>query len=176
MKILIACEYSGIVRDAFAKKGHDAWSCDILPTEVPGKHIQDDVLKHLDKKWDLMIAHPPCTHLAVSGARWFKYKQKEQLEAINFVKTALENPVSVISSKIRKQDQIVQPYFFGDKFSKKTCWWLKNLQKLKPTNIVDKGEFVIHGGKRIPKWYSNRERKRDKTFLGMANAMAEQWG
>jgi site-specific DNA-cytosine methylase len=185
VKVLIACEYSGIVRSAFEKRGHNAWSCDILPTEIPGNHIQDDVLKHLDKEWDLMIAHPPCTHLAVSGARWFKYKQKEQLEAINFVKTllkadinkiALENPVSIISSKIRKQDQIVQPYFFGDKFSKKTCWWLKNLHKLKPTNIVDKGEFVIHGGKRIPKWYSNRERKRDKTFPGMAKAMAEQWG
>ena len=185
MKVLIACEYSGIVRTAFKQLNFDAWSCDILPTEIPGQHIQDNVLNHLDKGWDLMIAHPPCTHLAVSGARWFKDKKKEQQEALEFVKKlldapinkiALENPISIISSKIRKPDQIVQPYFFGDKFSKKTCWWLKNLQKLKPTNIVEKGEFVIHGGKKIPKWYSNRERQRDKTFPGMAKAIAEQWG
>ena len=185
MKILVACEYSGIVRDAFASKGHDAWSCDILPTESPGNHFQGDVLEHLDKGWDLMIAHPPCTHLAVSGARWFKYKQKEQIEALDFVKKlldapinkiALENPVSIISSKIRKPDQIVQPYFFGDTFTKTTCLWLKNLPKLKISNFVDKGEFVIHGGKKIAKWYSNRERNRDKTFPGMAKAMADQWG
>ena len=185
MRVLIACEYSGIVREEFKKNGHDAWSCDILPTEIEGQHYQCDVREILNQDWDLMIAHPPCTHLATSGARWFKDKVNEQKEALAFVqllmdapihKIAIENPVSIISSRIRKPDQIIQPWMFGEQFQKTTCLWLKNLPKLIPTNIVDKGEFVIHGGKKIAKWYSNRELKRDKTFVGIANAMAAQWG
>lgn len=184
MRVLVACEFSGVVREAFIKKGHDAWSCDILPTTLPGQHLQGDVLEVLHEGWDLMIAHPPCTHLATSGARWFKYKQVEQREALEFVrqlldapilKIALENPVSVISTQIRKPDQIIQPWMFGDEYTKTTCLWLKNLPKLEPTDIVGKGEFVIHGGKRMPKWYSNRERSRSITFLGIAEAMAIQW-
>jgi len=185
MKVLIACEYSGRVRDAFIKKGHDAMSCDLLPTETPGPHYQGNVLDILEDGWDLMIAHPPCTHLAVSGARWFKDKLEEQAEALWFVdclfyapidRICIENPVSIISTWFRKPDQIIQPWMFGDSYQKKTCLWLKNLPKLKPTKVVDPGEFVIHGGKKIPKWYSNRELKRDKTFQGIALAMAEQWG
>ena len=194
MKVLIACEFSGIVRDAFKEKGHDAWSCDILASESKGNHIKGDVLKRLDEGWDLMIAHPPCTHLAVSGARWFKYKQKEQLEALDFVKKlldapinkiALENPVSIISSKIRKPDQIIQPYQFGHEAQKTTCLWLKNLPKLKSTNIVSKGQFTIFkSGKKHPKWYADalklskhdRMKKRSETFKGIAQAMADQWG
>ena len=174
MKVLIACEFSGIVRDAFIAKGHDAMSCDLLPTEKPGPHYQGDVLEILNDGWDMMIAHPPCTHLATSGARWFKDKIKEQKEALEFVqllmdapvnRIAIENPISIISSRIRKPDQIIQPWMFGEQYQKTTCLWLKNLPKLVPTNIVDKGEFVIHGGKKIAKWYSNRELKRDKTFV-----------
>lgn len=185
MKILVACEYSGRVRDAFLELGHDALSCDLKETESPGPHWKGNVFEIIDWGWDLMIAHPPCTHLAVSGARWFKDKQEEQRDALDFVKKlidlpiskiAIENPVSIISSRIRKPDQIIQPWMFGDPYTKTTCLWLKNLPKLKPTNIVDKGEFVIHGGKRISKWYSNREFARDKTFKGIAEAMAQQWG
>ncbi len=194
MKVLVACEYSGIVRDAFTKVGHEATSCDILPTESEGKHYQGDVLDILDDGWDLMIAHPPCTHLAVSGARWFVNKQKEQQEALAFVKQllnapikriALENPVSVISSKIRKPDQIIQPYQFGHQAQKTTCLWLKNLPLLQPTKIVSKGEFVtFKSGKKHPKWYAEayklskheRMKVRSKTFTGIADAMANQWG
>ena len=145
MRVLIACEFSGIVRDAFAANGCDAWSCDLLPTERPGQHIQDDVLKHLGDGWDFMIAHPPCTHLAVSGARWFKEKLEQQQEALEFVRMllnapveriCLENPVSIISSRIRKPDQIIQPWQFGHGETKATCLWLKNLPKLIPTDIV----------------------------------------
>ena len=136
MKVLVACEYSGRVRDAFKARGHDAWSCDLLPTDVEGQHIQGSVLDVLDQGWDLMIAHPPCTHLAVSGARWFKDKKQEQHEALCFVsallnapidKIALENPISVISTKIRKPTQIIQPWQFGHGETKATCLWLKNL-------------------------------------------------
>ena len=194
MRVLVACEFSGIVRDAFKGKGHDAWSCDILASESKGNHIKGDVLKRLDEGWDLMIAHPPCTHLAVSGARWFKYKQKEQLEALDFVKKlldapinkiALENPVSIISSKIRKPDQIIQPYQFGHEAQKTTCLWLKNLPKLKSTKVVGKGQFTIFkSGKKHPKWYADalklskhdRMKKRSETFKGIAEAMADQWG
>ena len=194
MKVLIACEFSGIVRDAFKKKGHDAWSCDILESESKGNHIKGDVLERLDEGWDLMIAHPPCTHLAVSGARWFKYKQKEQIEALDFVKKlldapidkiALENPVSIISSKIRKPDQIIQPYQFGHEAQKTTCLWLKNLPKLESTKVVSKGQFTIFkSGKKHPKWYADalklskhdRMKKRSETFKGIAEAMADQWG
>lgn len=191
MKVLIACEFSGTVRNAFLKRGHDAWSCDLLPTEVEGPHIQGDVLNILNDGWDLMIAHPPCTHLATSGARWFKNKEKEQKEALEFVslllnapinKIALENPISIISSRIRKPDQIVQPWMFGHPEQKSTCLWLKNLSLLKPTKIVDKGEMhVTKSGKKLPKWYNippreDRWKMRSKTFEGIAAAMAEQWG
>ena len=144
LKVLVACEYSGAVRDAFGALGHDAWSCDLLPTEKPGKHFEKDVRDLLCVEWDLMIAHPPCTHLCVSGARWFKDKVNEQAAALDFVREllnadiphiALENPVSIISSKIRKPDQIIQPWQFGHGETKATCLWLKNLPKLKPTNI-----------------------------------------
>lgn len=180
MRVLVACEFSGIVREAFAKRGHDAWSCDLLDTEIPGNHIKDDVLKHLDDGWDLMIAHPPCTHLAVSGARWFKDKQKEQSEALEFVKKlfdapiekiCIENPVSIISSRIRKPDQIIQPWQFGHGEVKTTFLWLKNLKQLTPTNVVD--------GRLQRVWREppskNRWKNRSRTFPGIAEAMAEQW-
>ena len=181
MKILIACEFSGIVRNAFIQRGHDALSCDILPTESPGQHYQGDVLEILNDGWDLMVAHPPCTHLAVSGARWFKDKKVEQIEALEFVrnllfapipKIALENPISVISSKIRKPDQIIQPWQFGHGETKSTCLWLKNLPKLQPTNIVNGREARIH---RMPP-RPDRWKERSRTFPGIASAMAEQWG
>jgi len=185
MKILVACEYSGRVREAFRKLGHDAWSCDLLPSDDNSPyHIQGDVLELLDKGWDMMIAHPPCTHLAVSGARWFKDKQQEQVEALEFVRTllnapipkiALENPVSIISTKIRKPNQIIQPWQFGHGETKATCLWLKNLPELQPTNIVEGREQNIWRKKGVPKgmplW-----KWRSLTFQGIANAMAEQWG
>lgn len=180
MRVLIACEFSGIVRDAFARRGHDAWSCDLLPTERPGQHIQGDVLGILGDGWDLMIAHPPCTHLAVSGARWFKDKQREQAEALEFVKrllevpiekVALENPVSVISTRIRKPDQIIQPWMFGDAETKTTCLWLKNLPCLMPTNIVESlGNRLHRLGPSPDRW-----KLRSRTYQGIADAMAEQW-
>ena len=181
MRVLIACEYSGTVRDAFAARGHDAWSCDLLPTERLGNHIHGDVLQHLHRNWDLMIAHPPCTHLAVSGARWFKDKQIEQAEALDFVRRlldatipriALENPISIISSRIRKPDQIIQPWQFGHGETKATCLWLKNLPKLLPTNIVEGREARIHKMPPGP----DRWKERSRTFEGIAQAMAEQWG
>lgn len=181
MRVLVACEYSGIVRDAFRAIGHDAWSCDLLPTERPGPHIQGDVLEVIGDGWDLMIAHPPCTHLAVSGARWFKDKQKEQQAALDFVallmdapipRLAIENPISVISSRIRKPDQIIQPWQFGHGETKATCLWLKDLPKLVPTNIVDGREARIH--KMPPS--KDRWKERSRTYEGIAKAMAEQWG
>ena len=194
MKVLVACEYSGIVRDAFAAKGHDAWSCDILPTESPGNHFQGDVLEHLDKGWDLMIAHPPCTHLAVSGARWFTEGKKPwslQEEALDFVrklldapinKIALENPVSVISTKIRKPNQNIQPFQYGHDVTKKTCLWLKNLPNLKPTKIV-KPDIVLVNGKKMSRMHyesfklpsKERSKVRSKFYTGIAEAMADQW-
>lgn len=188
MKVIVGCEYSGTVRDAFNELGHTAVSVDLLPSEKPGEHYMEDLLSFCRRNvdnYDMLIAHPPCTHLAVSGARWFKDKKEVQERALQFVRDlmdlpfkhiAIENPVSIISTHIRKPDQIVHPWMFGDSYSKTTCLWLKNLPKLQPTNIVDKGKFVIHGGKRIPEWYSNRTIKRDKTFEGMAKAMAAQWG
>lgn len=191
MKVLIACEFSGTVKNAFSRLGHDAYSCDLLPSEQSGKHITGDVMTVLDDGWDLMVAFPPCTHLACSGARWFKNKQKEQEEAIAFVrallgapihKIALENPVGIISSRIRKPDQIVQPWMFGDPFTKTTCLWLKGLPKLIPTKIVDKGKIqVVKSGKKLPEWYSNAKKDerwkiRSKTFSGLADAIANQWG
>ena len=195
MKVLIACEYSGIVRDAFSAKGHDAWSCDILPTESLGNHFQGDVLEHLGKGWDLMIAHPPCTHLAVSGARWFTEGKKPwslQEEALNFVrklldapidKIALENPVSVISTKIRKPNQIIQPFEYGHDVTKRTCLWLKNLPNLKPTKIV-KPDIVLVNGKKMSRMHyesfklpsKERSKVRSKFYTGIAQAMADQWG
>lgn len=181
MKVLIACEFSGIVRDAFIAKGHDAISCDLLPTFSKGPHCRQDVKYLLADPWDLMIAHPPCTHLAVSGARWFKDKQKEQAEALDFVrlllnadipKIALENPISVISSKIRKPDQIIQPWQFGHGETKATCLWLKNLPLLKPTNIVEGREAKVHKMPPGP----DRWMKRSLTYQGIADAMADQWG
>ena len=192
MRVLIACEYSGTVRDSFIRAGHYAASCDLLPSESTlGDHYQCDVLNILDHDWDLMIAHPPCTHLAVSGARWFKDKQQEQLEALEFVKQllaapipriALENPVSIISSHIRKPDQIIQPYQFGHEATKTTCLWLKDLPHLIPTKVVGKGDrHVTKSGKSLPTWYNlppsaDRWKIRSATFKGIAEAMASQWG
>lgn len=181
MRVLVACEYSGRVRDAFKAKGHDAWSCDLLETEVPGNHIQHDVKHVLQMGWDLMICHPPCTHLAVSGARWFIEKSKEQAEALEFVrmllnadipKICLENPVSIISSKIRKPDQIIQPWQFGHGETKATCLWLKGLPLLTPTNIVAGREAKVHKMAPSP----TRWKDRSRTYEGIAQAMAEQWG
>ena len=181
MKILIACEFSGTVRDAFIAKGHDAWSCDLLPTDVLGNHIQDDVLNVIDDTWDMMIAHPPCTHLAVSGARWFKYKALEQKEAIDFFmalanapieKVCVENPISIMSTKYRKPDQIIQPWMFGHGETKATCLWLKGLSKLKPTNVVEGREARIHN---MPPT-KDRSKLRSLTYPGIADAMANQWG
>ena len=152
MKVLVACEFSGAVRDAFSSLGHYAVSCDLLPSETAGFHYQGDVRDILNECWDLMIAHPPCTHLAISGARWFGEKKKEQQESLEFVKLllsapvpriALENPVSVISSKIRKPDQVIHPWQFGHGESKTTCLWLKGLPKLRPTKIVGGREMRI---------------------------------
>lgn len=145
MRVLIACEFSGIVREAFRARGHDAWSCDLLETEIPGQHIRADVLSIISDGWDLMIAHPPCTHLAVSGARWFVDKMKEQADAADFFmalvnasvsRIAVENPISVMSTLYRKPDQIIQPWQFGHPESKATCLWLKGLPKLVPTNVL----------------------------------------
>lgn len=189
MKILIACEYSGVVRDAFRKLGHDVWSCDILPCDSePAYHYQCDVLTLLDKKWDMMIAHPPCTHLAVSGAKHFKEKIADgrQQAALDFVqklmdapieKIVIENPVSIISTRIRKPDQIIQPYEYGNPSKKTTCLWLKNLPKLIPTDIVEPNMKTYKDGSTFSAdygWSSNH--KRNKTYQGIADAMADQWG
>tara|TARA_R100000234_G_scaffold62779_1_gene38151 strand:+ start:80 stop:625 length:546 start_codon:yes stop_codon:yes gene_type:complete len=180
MKILIACEFSGRVRDAFLDKGHDAMSCDFLPTEKDGPHYEGDVKDIIGDGWDMMIAHPPCTHLAVSGARWFKDKKEEQKEALDFVrlllnapieKIALENPISVISTKVRKPDQIIQPWMFGHGETKATCFWLKNLPKLESTDIVEGRENRIH--RMAPS--KDRWKNRSRTYTGIAKAMAEQW-
>jgi site-specific DNA-cytosine methylase len=182
LKVLVACEFSGRVREAFAKRGHDAWSCDLLPNE-DGRlfHIVGDVTDILGDGWDLMIAHPPCTHLCSSGARWFKDKAQQQLEAIEFVrllldapieKIALENPVGVLSSKVRKPTQIIQPWQFGHGETKATCLWLKNLPKLKPTSIVPGREAKTH---RMPPTV-DRWKLRSITYQGIADAMADQWG
>ena len=179
MKVLIACEFSKVVRDAFRKHGHDAWSCDLLPSR--GHHFHCDVSLLLNKGWDMMIAFPPCTHLAVSGARWFKDKQQEQAEALDFVRLlldapipriALENPIGVISTHIRKPDQIIQPWQFGHGETKATCLWLKNLPLLIPTNIVEGRVGKVW---RLPP-SEDRWKLRSITYQGIADAMAEQWG
>ena len=205
MKVLIACEESQAVCKAFREKGHEAYSCDILPCSGghPEWHIQGDVLKQLDKDWDMIIGFPPCTHLAVSGARHFakKIADGRQQQGIDFFmslanadcpKIALENPVSIMATKWRKPDQIIQPWQFGHEAQKTTCLWLKGLPKLKPTKVVGRGEFYITPkGQKMPKWlsdpvdkngkkiaYNSEEIKilRSKTFVGIAKAMAEQWG
>ena len=210
MRVLVACEESQAVTKAFRKLGHEAFSCDLLPCSGghPEWHYQQDVFEVIDKGWDLMIAHPPCTYLAVSGARWLynvdgsknEERYRNQAEGLDFVKRlmdapikykAIENPVSVISSMIMKPTQIVQPWMFGDEAQKSTCLWLFNLPKLEATDIVGKGEFIEFVGsngkkKKQPKWYfdalkeaktpEQRRTLRSKTFEGIANAMAEQWG
>jgi len=181
MKILIACEFSGIVRDIFIQKGHDAISCDLLESERNGPHIQDNILNIINNKWDMMIAFPPCTHLSSSGARWFKNKEKEQKEAILFFmslinapidKIAVENPIGIMSTKYRKPDQIIQPWQFGHGETKSICLWLKNLPKLRPTDIVN--------GRTPRVWYESpapdRWKNRSRFYTGIASAMAEQWG
>tara|TARA_R100000388_G_C7168678_1_gene122833 strand:+ start:43 stop:651 length:609 start_codon:yes stop_codon:yes gene_type:complete len=202
MKILIACEYSGIVRDAFTAKGHDAWSCDILPTETKGNHIQGNVLDYLNKGWDMMIAHPPCTYLSNAGSRWlFKNKlinqerYKKGLEAkaffltlleANIHKICVENPTPIKIFNLPKNSTFVQPYEFGHPFSKKTLLWLKNLPPLISTNIVSKYETFLpsntgfgkrkghkHNIKKIPKNYN---KEHSKFWTGIAEAMADQWG
>ena len=181
MRVLVACEFSGAVREAFRARGHDAWSCDLLETEIPGQHIVGDVLGVIGDGWDLMVAHPPCTHLAVSGARWWKDKGQEQADALEFVRAlmaapidriALENPISKISSAIREPDQIVQPWEFGHGETKATCLWLKGLPKLQPTDVVEGREPKVHHMAPGP----NRWRERSRTYAGIAKAMAQQWG
>ncbi len=197
MRVLVGCEYSGRVRNAFREAGHDAWSCDLLPSEDDSPfHIQGDVLPILDQGWDLGIFHPPCTYLAVSGLHWNKRdpaRAAKTEEALDFVRTlmsapieriAVENPVSCISSRIRKPDQIIQPYEFGEDASKKTCLWLKNLDRLTPTQMV--APRLVDGK---PRWSNqtdsgqnrlgpseDRWKERSRTFVGVAKAMAEQWG
>lgn len=182
MKVLVACEFSGIVRDAFTRKGHNAWSCDLLPTESPGNHIQGDVLEVMDETWDMIIAHPPCTHLAVSGSRWFKEKRESgvQQEAIDFFlkfvdhpcgKKVIENPICIMSSIYRKPDQIIQPWMFGHGETKATCLWLTGLPKLEATNIVDGRESRIH---KLPP-SEDRWKIRSRTYVGVAEAMADQY-
>lgn len=181
MKVLVACEYSGTVREAFRAAGHDAWSCDIIPTERPGPHIVNDVRNVLDWEWDLMIGFPPCTHLAVSGARWFKDKRYEQRDALALVQAllnapipriAIENPVGIISSHIRKPDQIIQPWMFGHTEQKKTCLWLKRLPPLFWSGIQAERNQTIW---RMPP-SPDRGKDRSRTFPGIALAMSSQWG
>jgi hypothetical protein len=181
VRVLVACEFSGIVRDAFRERGHNAWSCDLLPSERDGPHIMGDVLDVLGWGWEMMIAHPPCTYLAVSGARWFAERQQEQAEALAFVQAlmdapipyiAIENPISVISSRIRKPDQIIQPWMFGHGETKATCLWLKGLPNLWPTDVVDGRAGRVHREPPGPERWKNRSR----TLAGIAAGMAEQWG
>ena len=182
MRVIVACEYSGRVRDAFRRRGHDAWSCDLLECEAdPIWHLQQPIEEVLALGWDLMIAHPPCTHLAVSGSRHFHRKQREQAEALDFVRLlmdapiprwCIENPVSVISSTIRPADQIIQPWQFGHGETKATCLWLHNLPRLKSTEVVEGREPRVHMMPPGP----NRWKERSRTFEGIADAMGEQWG
>jgi len=196
MKVLVACEYSGAVRDAFIAKGHEALSCDLLPTDSPGPHYQGDVMDIINDGWDLMVAHPPCTYLSVSGMHWTTRGLRDpQLteDALDFVRLllnapieriALENPVSVISSRIRKPDQIITPYMFGHDASKKTCLWLKGLAPLKPTEMV--APRIVDGKKRWGNQTDSGQNKlapsadrwkiRSETYKGIAEAMASQWG
>ena len=182
MRVLLACEFSGVVRRAFKAAGHQVWSCDLLPAEDGDPyHIQGDVLHELKHGWDMMLAFPPCTHLAVSGARWWPGKQQEQQDALRFVsdlmcadipRICIENPVGKISTAIRKPDQIIQPWQFGHGETKATCLWLLGLPKLKPTNIVDGRVPRVHHASPGP----DRWKERSRTLPGIAAAMAEQWG
>jgi len=197
MNILVTCEFSGIVRTAFHSMGHTALSCDLLPSELPGLHYQGNIFDILYEKWDMMIAFPPCTHLAISGARWFSDKQKDgrQFKAIDFFlqlatcshipKICIENPIGIMSTHFRKPDQIIQPYEHGHPQNKKTCLWLKGIENLKPSNIVPTGDKVyFSNGKSMQKWYADswnlsdeeRRKLRSRTYCGIARAMAEQWG
>ena len=204
MKVLIACEFSGVVRDAFIGGGHEAMSCDLLPTEVPGPHYQGSVLDIINDGWDLMIAHPPCTYLTLTGNKWFKpefadrfpTRHQDREDAIEFFmnlanapipKIAIENPIGVMSSRYKKPNQIIQPWQYGFPTTKATCLWLKGLPNLVPTNVVSKGEVVISkSGNRMSKWYYEtsklplkggvRAKARSVTFQGIADAMADQWG
>ena len=180
-RVLVACEFSGVVRNAFRARGHDAWSCDLLDTERPGQHLVGDVRRWLCAGWDLLVAFPPCTHLAVSGARWFKDKRHAQESAIDFVRelwnapvefVAVENPIGVLSTRFRKPDQIIQPWQFGHGETKATCLWLKNLPPLQPTEIVEGRHARVHREPPGPDRWKNRSR----TLPGIAAAMAEQWG
>lgn len=198
--MFVACEFSGIVREEFKKRGHDAWSCDLLPTEIPGQHIQDDCLNHLNDGWDVMIAFPPCTDICSAGAVYWKQKVKDgrQAKAINFVaelsncninKIAIENPVGILSQVWRKPDQIINPYNFGDPYLKKTCLWLKNLppliQLINPREVIPTHHWHSGAGyhkkqgvrikSKLPGIHRD-SRKRSLTFPGIAKAMAEQWG
>jgi len=183
VRVLVACEYSGVVRDAFINLGHEAMSCDFLPTDNPGPHYQGDVRDVLNYPWDLMIAHPPCTDLSVSGARHFDCKRMNgrQQSSVSFFmmlakadipKIAIENFVCVMSSLWRKPDQVIQPWQFGHGETKATCLWLKNLPKLEPTNIVEGREARIHKMPPSP----DRWKERSKTYQGIASAIAKQWG
>lgn len=201
MRVLIACEYSGRVREAFRLKGHDAVSCDLLPTEIPGNHYQGDVMDIINDGWDMMVAFPPCTHLACSGAAWFEKKRKDgrQQKGVNFFlkftktnipKWAIENPVGIMSKLYRRPDQVIHPYYFGDPFQKTTCLWLNGLPPLVHSSEDDlfykkththKGEmYTAPSGKVMARWYAfakgDRAKIRSKTFPGIAKAMAEQWG
>ena len=194
LKVLVACEYSGTVRDAFTRKGHRAVSCDIIPSESPGEHIQDDVLNHLNLEkyqWDLIIAHPPCTYLSNAGARHLypkgqlnEARYKKGLDAKNFFmcfynmdcKVAVENPIPSTIFELPKYDQIIQPYEYGHPFQKKTCLWLKNLPKLKPTNIVTERQSTKIPGNWYNKGGKERQKNRARFFRGIADAIADQWG
>lgn len=184
MRVLVACEFSGIVRDAFAARGHDAWSCDLEPSERGGKHLHGDIFQMTDfREWDLVIAFPPCTHLCSSGARWWREKQFDgrQDAAIEFVqklwrlgpkKMLIENPIGILSTAWRKPDQIIHPWQFGHGETKATCLWRRGLPPLKPTRIVNGREARVH---RMPP-SPTRARERSRTYEGIARAMAEQWG
>lgn len=196
--MLVACEFSGVVREAFRKEGWDAWSCDLEPSEIPGQHLQCPIEEVDAREFDLMIAHPPCTYLTVTGNKWFKPEYSDRFpdrklqrdRAIEFFMDlaeaeiphiCLENPVGVISTWWRKPDQIIQPWQFGHPEPKKTCLWLKNLPKLKPTQVVEPEYFISKTGKRLASWYykpspsPERAKARNRTFTGIATAMAEQW-
>lgn len=197
MNVLVACEFSGVVRDAFIAKGHNAISCDLLPTERPGPHYQGDIAELLGQSWDMLIAFPPCTYLCSMGV-WWNHKRPERwsltfdaqnfflrLASLNIPKIAIENPIGIMSTKFRKPDQIIQPWQFGHEATKSTCLWLKNLPKLNPTNIVDKGKFYLKkNGSRMAAWShvtsgtkkELRAQIASRTFLGIAQAMADQWG
>lgn len=199
MRVLVACEFSGVVREAFRKRGHDAWSCDLLPTETEGPHIQGDVLKILDQKWNLMIAHPPCTYLCVPGAhylhtqedRWEKMLDAKRFFEVllnaNIPRRAIENPLPHHYAELPKYTQIIQPWQFGHEVSKRTCLWLVNLPILKPTDVRENhgerytrtaGQQAAGYGKvSNSKWYAAASwKERSTTFKGIAEAMAEQWG